>query len=768
MPFEMGFAAYWRSGVCIAALSLGAVPAYAQEASADTALAEEQAGVGEIIVTANKRQESSNTVGMSISALSSDALEQQGISNIEQLVKVVPGFNYTRSAYGAPVYTLRGIGFNETSLAASPTVSVYVDEVPLPYSTMTQGATLDIERVEVLKGPQGTLFGQNSTGGAINYIAAKPTDTLQAGFSLTGAEYDRIEASAYVSGPITDRLRARVALRKEYMGPWQISASRPGDRLGKVDKLFGRLLVDWEPADGITLALNVNGWQDRSDAQAGQFVGLLSNRSPLMNVQPLTIGNPRRADWDADGDFRIDDDFWQASLRADIELGGDFVLTSISAYERLDRYAFVDADGTPVQNFAALNVGLIKTFSQELRISGQVGDALRFIVGGNYQHDTLDDTFQPQARDSSFPFDIASAIGLNKVDSYAVFGNVDWEITPELKATGGIRYSKQDRAYEYCLYDSGAGDLAAVVSATSTRLSGTPTVIAPGGCVTLSSTTFKPEVFRSNLNEDNISWKLGLNWQVDPRSLLYATVSKGYKNGIFITSGATFAAQLDPATQESVLAYEAGFKLGLLNRTMQLNGAIFYYDYRDKQIRGRIIDPVLGGLNKLINIPESRIQGAELQLIWEPVEGLTFNGGATVVSSKIKGNFTNFTPLGVQKLMTGEPFPLTPKWQLSGDLQYDFAVGGNVNMFVGGSATYQSSTNSALGQAAIFDITDYVLADLRIGIRDSDDTWRLTGFVQNVGNKYYWNNVAFNGPDAAVRYAGRPRTFGVTGTYRFR
>lgn len=758
-------ALFWCSTACIAALALGAAPAASQDAEPAAA---EEAGVGEIIVTANKREESSNTVGMSISALSAETLAQQSIVNIDDLVKVVPGFNYTRSAYGAPVYTLRGIGFNETSLAASPTVSVYVDEVPLPYSTMTQGATLDIERVEVLKGPQGTLFGQNSTGGAINYIAAKPTDSVETGFSLTGAEYDRIDASGFLSGPLSGRLRARIAVKREYMGPWQVSASRPNDRLGKVEKLFGRLLLDWEPAGGVTVAFNLNGWRDRSDAQAGQFVGLLSNRAPLMNLQPLTTGSPRRADWDADGDFRIDDDFWQAALRADIELGGDFVLTSISAYEKLDRYAFVDADGTPVQNFGALNVGQIETVSQELRLAGLVGDEVDFIIGGNYQHDELDDTFQPHARDSSFPFDIASAVGSNKVDSYAVFGNVNFQITPELKATGGIRYSKQDRAYEYCLYDSGAGDLAAAVSSASTRLSGTRTVIAPGGCVTLSSANFKPEVFRSELNEDNISWKLGLNYQIDPRTLLYATASKGYKNGIFITSGATFAAQLDPATQESVMAYEAGFKLGLLNRTMQLNGAVFYYDYKDKQIRGRIIDLVLGGLNKLINIPESRIQGAEIQLIWEPVDGLTFNGGATYVDSKITGNFTNFTPLGVQKLMSGEPFPLTPKWQLTGDLQYDFPVGPSTNLFIGGNATYQSATNSALGEAPLFDIKSYVLADLRLGIRDADDRWRLTAFVQNVGDTYYWNNVAFNGPDAAVRYAGRPQTFGVTGTYRYR
>lgn len=760
----------WMAGVGLAAMMLACAPAIAQDQSASASQPEESGGVGDIVVTARKRQETSNNVGMSISAFTSDTLTQQGITNVESLVKVVPGFNYTRSAYGAPVYTLRGIGFNETSLAAAPTVSVYVDEVPLPFSTMTQGAALDIQRVEVLKGPQGTLFGQNSTGGAINYIAAKPTKTPEAGFSLTAGQFDRVETTGYVSGPIADTVRARIAIRKEYNGPWQRSASRPQDRLGRVDKTVARLLVDWDATDRLSVNFNVNGWRDRSDAQAGQFVGLLSgSRAPAaLRAQPLTIGSARVADWDAGDQFRIRDDFWQVALRANYDLGNDLVLTSISAYEELKRHAYVDADGTPIQNFAALNEGSIKTFSQELRLAGTAASIVEWMIGANYQHDKTFGIFQPHAATSSFPFQIASAIGANKIDTYAGFGNIDVKISPTITLTGGLRYTWQDRAYEYCLYDSGAGDLAAAVAATSTRLSGTPTIIPPGGCSTLSMVTFKPEVFHSSLNQGNLSWKAGVNWQIDPRTLLYATVSRGYKNGVFITSGATFAGSLDPATQESVLAYEAGFKLGLLGRSLQLNGAAFYYDYSDKQVRGRIIDATAGGLNKLVNIPRSRIAGAEVQLIFEPVSGLTFNGGATYVDSRILDSFIDFTPLGVQQQMAGDAFPLTPKWQLTGDVQYDVPVSDSINVFVGANATYQSKTNAALGNVPLFDVRAYTLADVRIGLHDRDDRWRLTAFVQNVGNTYYWNNVAFNGPDAAIRYAGRPRSWGVTGSFKFR
>ncbi|HUD93469.1 TonB-dependent receptor plug domain-containing protein [Sphingobium sp.] len=153
-------------------------PACAQE---DVAPQVQPAGLGDIIVTAQKREQAINDVPLSITAASGEKLANQGVTNVSDLVKIVPGFNYTESAFATPVYTLRGIGFYDTSLAAKPTVSIYQDQVPIPFSIMTRGATLDLERVEVLKGPQGTLFGSNATGGAINYIAAKPTSTFKAG-----------------------------------------------------------------------------------------------------------------------------------------------------------------------------------------------------------------------------------------------------------------------------------------------------------------------------------------------------------------------------------------------------------------------------------------------------------------------------------------------------------------------------------------------------------------------------------------------------------
>src|SRR5258708_7378258 len=180
-------------------------------ANLDQESSEPQSTLDDIIVTAQKRSERLSDVPLSITAVTGESMRNLGITNTSDLAKIVPGFTAVQSPYGTPLYTLRGIGFFEESLGVSPTVAVYVDQVPLPYSAMTEGAALDLERVEALKGPQGTLFGQNSTGGAINFIANKPTRHFAAGLGVGYGNFNAVNVNGFVSGPLTDDLAGRVA-----------------------------------------------------------------------------------------------------------------------------------------------------------------------------------------------------------------------------------------------------------------------------------------------------------------------------------------------------------------------------------------------------------------------------------------------------------------------------------------------------------------------------------------------------------------------------
>ena len=563
-------------------------------ATAGPASPAEQQGIGDIVVTAQKRSERANSVGQTINAFDTKTLAARGIQNVADLAKAVPGFTYTPSPFVTPVFTIRGVGVYESGFATSPAVTVYTDEVPLAYPIMQVGLGLDLERVEVLKGPQGTLFGGNSTGGAINYIAAKPTDHFVAGGSATIARFNAVDVNGYVSGPLTDTLRARLAFGTSQGGAWQKSATRPGDDNGDRDFIQGRLLVDWDASDKLSFRLNVNGWRDKGQVQAPQLKYLspsvlnaalpdpFSNYAGNPNVPanffsgPVTAANAPRiapddariADWSPDwGNNRRDNNFYQFALRGTYEISDALTLTSLTSYARTKQNNFVPLSGTAIVIEDAQTFGHVSTFNQELRLSGDT-DRLHWVLGGAYAHTGASETNRYRLRGvlfSIFDFRGLDAFGLpaqyanlyhadegtdytdQKVNEYAVFGNVDYKITDRLSAQAGIRYTVNNRTAQSCGYDSSDGSFNSILTALQYLLGGTgPIVPIPnrvgngrGTCFILNQ-QFRPAGEIDNkLDQDNVSWRLGLNYKLPNGVLLYANQSRGYKAGVVAVIGAS-------------------------------------------------------------------------------------------------------------------------------------------------------------------------------------------------------------------------------------
>lgn len=742
----------------------GAVQANDERAAAEASLD------GEIVVTAQKRAESLRDVPMSITALSGSQLAARGVIDTADLQKVVSGFTFNTDARGAVVYTIRGIGFQESTLAASSTVSVYVDEVPLPYSFMTLGGTLDLARVEVLKGPQGTLYGQNSTGGLVNYIAAKPTDVLAAGVNARYGRFNTADLAAYVSGPIAENLNARLAVRTVQADSWQKSHTR-NESLGKKDQLFGRLLLDWQATDRLKISVNLNAWRDRSETQASQLRGVAFQVQnpvrwflPLLDT-PVSPSNARAADWTPGRNYKRNNRFKQATGRADYEITDDVTFTSLTSYQKFKLFLPLDNDGSTFENAFATRTGNVETFFQELRLSGDFGNGGNWIVGANYQRD---DTFErvlpefPQSSQRHLGRSIATDAD-QLIKSYSAYTSVNYPITDTVQLIGGIRYTKQDRAFAGCSRDTGDGLIAQYFNG----LTGVPNNFGPGDCITLLTATTGGLV-RSNLNEDNISWKAGIKFTPSTALMLYANATRGYKGGSYTTVAATRAAQLDPVSQESVLAFEAGFKASLLDRALQLNGAVYYYDYKDKQLRGRRDVPPFGALEGLVNIPKSHIIGAEIEAIIRPFDGLTIAPSLSYVKSKIEAPFVNFRGDGFPPAvdLSGEPFPYTPKWTGNTDVQYEWGLSDTMNAYVGTNVSFQAHTFSGLGQQPDYRIPAYTLIDLRAGVRSADGNWDASIWGKNVTNKYYWISVAHLG-DVVSRTTGMPATYGVALTWRY-
>ena len=785
-----------------------ALPAlsYAQSAGED--------GPNEIVVTANKRVQNINDVGLTISVLDANALANRRISNVADIAQATPGLTFAPTPNATPVYTLRGVGFYESSLAAYPDVSLYIDQVPLSLPIMSSLVAFDLERVEVLKGPQGTLFGNNATGGAINFIAAKPTHEFDAGVELGYGRFNTFETSGFISGPLSDTLRGRLAVKAVNGDEWQKSSSR-SEKNGRMDTFAARAQLEWQPDDGISFLANVNGWRDQSDPQAPQkilnvpqnvvgaagFGGSLPADWPVLNY-PNSPLKPRAADW-TPGLPQSDHKFWQASLRADFNLTDAIALTSITSYSDLKFDNSTDTDGIPLEEQDIIReLGRIKSFSQEIRLSNGGKSAFRWTVGANLEDTKVDDFAALGYKDAtSAPVNgitIGSYSSYQKMKNYAAFANAEYDLTKALTLKAGIRQTKAKRSTVSRTFDApefglprGPYSLTQFFNlAYGLIYGGTVNVIAPGGSVILDNRVdangnpINPDTymtagdFRGRLNEDSTSWRLGVDFKPSDDLLLYLNVSKGYKAGSFPTSAAAVYQGVDAVKQESLIDYEIGFKAQLADRKININGAAFYYDYRNKQLRAKFVDPIFGALDRLQNVPKSEVKGAELEVNARPVRGLSLSASGTYLDAKVKrylgtvGFFIDSLGLRqpINESFSGVRLPFAPKFQYSLRADYETPLSNSLNGYLGVGVNGQSKSIGILAVSPInrdiYEIKGYEIVNANLGIRSSDDRWSIGLWGRNIFNKYYWSNTV-QSSDVVIRYAGRPAEYGMTIGFKY-
>lgn len=742
---------------------------------------------GVIVVTAQKREQEINDVGLTVAALSGEMLENRQIDTLADLALAVPGLSYTNSGSNTPVYTLRGIGFYETTLGAYPSVSVYLDEAPLPFPVLTTNTAFDLERVEVLKGPQGTLFGNNATGGAINYIAAKPTNAFEAGATLGYGRFDTITAEGYVSGPLSDSVGIRVAGRAVNSGDWQRGYTFDGTT-GKTETYAARMLLDIEATDRLRIQLNLNGWLDKSDPQAVQFIQYRPNfpgaSSPVEDYPVYTGSDNRDADFTESINPHSDNRLWQAVGRVDFDVTDGMTLTSLTSYIDYDQDMAYDGDGVTLRDFdVPLFEGQVTSFSQELRLANSGASDFRWVLGANYARDSADDNYILIYRDST----VFSAAGIETsgyrsnqdMKNYAGFANGEIDVG-DFTLKAGVRYTKAEREASSCFYVFPGPSLEnfrglyQFLQDLLRSQNGLPPAgpIDVSDCLTIDNTgldgnppTYIPGEFRGTLNEDNWSFRTGVDWKPNPDTLVYFNVAKGYKAGSFPSAAAATTAQLLGVKQESLLSYELGLKATVLDGSLQANAAAFYYDYKDKQLRSKLLDPIFGVLDALVNIPESDVKGFELELNATPTDGLNIYANFVYIDSKIK-EFEGFSGAGVFADFAGSPFPYAPKYSVGTGFNYQFPVSDSLDAFVGSDLSYSSDTTAIIGNAPGYEIDSYALLDVRAGIESSDERWRFQVWGKNVTDEYYWTNVA-SYYDTVARYAGRPATYGATLSYRF-
>lgn len=793
-------------GCTLAAMGFSTLAA-AQQAPAGKAPAAAEADsdvLTEVVVTANKREESVNRVGMTITPLSGEELAARGVDSLEGLAAAVPGLVFSPSVNGTPILTLRGVGFNESSIGVYPAVSVYVDQVPLPFAVLARHTTFDVERVEVLKGPQGTLFGLNATGGAINYVAARPTDEFEGGIQVGYGKFNRVEANAYLSGRLAENLRSRIAISGASADGWQESYTRPWDKNGKQSYAAARWLVDWDPTENVRVAFSLNGYYDTSEPQAGQYVLLQpqtpGDEQPQEVAAPFSPSTPRAADW-AQGINapRGRATFIQPAVRLDIDLSDSLTLTSLTSYNHYTQNQTTDGDGsalivTDIQE----NVGDIRSINQELRLANSSEDALRWVVGANYEDS---ETFERQllvypdnnsfSPSKNFIFQNYQQ-GAQDIKSYAVFGNVEYDVTEDVTLRGGARYTDSKNNAAQCGFDAGDGQIAGLFNFLGSLFNPTPGSFTPvnsvgffdNNCFSLNSSLAPSGTpTTTTLKENNVSWRVGVDYRVQPSTLLYFNASRGFKAGSFPILAAATVTQFAPVTQESVTALEAGIKASLFDRKAQLNAAVFHYSYKDKQVLTKVADPIFGILDILRNIPKSKVTGFEADITFRPIPALTISVPVTYLKTEIT-EYNGVDYVGTQRSFAGSTLPFAPKWSYGLNADYRFEGGANVTPFFGVSINGRSGADTVPGGSSIvatnnantrvkpglvypFRTESYATVDVRLGVESVDGKWSVTAWGKNLFNEYYWNNVVTSS-DFTARWAGMPATYGVSWSMKTR
>ncbi|MEZ5482561.1 MAG: TonB-dependent receptor [Porticoccaceae bacterium] len=719
---------------------------------------------------------------------------------------------------------MRGVGFNESSIGVYPATSLYVDEIPLPFPAMASHSAYDLERAEVLKGPQGVLFGQNSTGGAINFIAAKPTEEASFGGDVSYGTFDKVEANGFVSGALSDTVAARLAFQRVHSSDWQESVTT-NEENGKENYTAARLLLRFEPSDTAEINVNINGWSDKSDPQALQMIAATPKRfdqapgnAATQFAVPFAKKEGESADWSSDDEPAGDKDFIQASVRGDFELNDSMTLTALVAHSDYEQNQTQDGDGSPLvlAGFIHNEADIQSTFA-EIRLAGET-DSMRWVVGANYEDsETSEDqllrytdntTYRPQ----TLYINQNGSLLEQEIESYAVFGNIDYDLAEDLTLKIGVRYTDTEIDAFSCNYasenapgtidTSGFGSNVAALFNILGGVTGTPEAIGLDDCFTLNGL---PGVgvpgfpYKDTLSEDNVSWRVGLDYQVTDDALVYANVSQGYKAGSYPTLAANSYSELTPVTEESVLAYELGFKMTMADGSIQWNGAVFHYDYEDKQVRGKTEVIPFGALDRLVNIPESTITGVETDIVAQLTEKLTLTMAVTYLDSEVddypmtlNGVPYAFDAYGNNRDLSGESLPLTPELSYSLDLDYRTPLENGGALFMGVNVVGQSDADAVFDgdDLSIYDtlprggtlgvdagfhksitenyfvIEDYYTVGARIGYESDDGRFRVMLWGKNITDEYYWNSVIASS-EGGARVAGRPRTYGLTVGYKY-
>jgi iron complex outermembrane receptor protein len=750
------------AGVLLGLVGFGA-PAFAADPDGDS----NTGRLEEIVVTAQKRAENVQDVPIAISVLSRAELENAKLDNPTGLTQMVPNLQVNGvNGDSVPLYSLRGVSMFDYSFSQSSPVASYFDEVYKGNFAILGLELYDIERVEVLRGPQGTLYGKNTTGGAINFIAAKPTFEPEGAIRIGIGNYNRREAEGALSGPLVGKeLAGRVSFTYAKADGWfkNVLAGHPD--LDSVDQWAVRTQLLFQPSEGFSMNLRF-----AMSRQRPQNYGILAKVGPFgVGGGPaggLDPGYFRTIDGSAGGKPLADDqiamnetrkrihdtDSWALTTKWNASPGFD--LTSITSYDYGKLFSPEGSDGSPVSILRAIYFGRTTQFTEDLRLTSSLQGPLNYIVGAFYQHESVFnktqnhfyDVLDPAgggdvcAETGFFGCDVANAFDQIR-NSWAVYADSGYAMTDRVKLRAGLRYSHDGAALRNFRSDLLAPNATPLLN------------LIPGDPADPEATLSR------DLSNSATSGKIGLDWTPARDALVYVTYSRGYRSGAFNAQAFFSPDEVTVVRPETLDLIEAGFKTQWLDRRLQLNGAVFGYEYKNQQIVD--IDPATVQQH-LLNLGKSRTTGIEVEMVAAPAPALQIRGSASLLHAR----FRDATVLG--QSINGRRLPNAPDFSATLAVDWNAWAGERFGLAVHIDGSYQSSQFFEVLNVPRLEQAGYGIVNGRVAMKSAGDRWEVGIWGRNLTDEFYVTNALsfLDGFDFDYQHRGAPRTFGIDLSYR--
>ena len=764
-------------------------PSLAQEGdTADRALEE-------IIVSARRYEESLQDAPVAVNVMTADYLEAQGINKVSDVIAFSPGTTFIRFNKLQDEYSMRGSSSQTEGTSGDSSVQTVIDNVVISKDFMKNAAFFDVERVEILRGPQGTAFGRNASAGLVHIITKRPKQEFEASITVGAGSHGSYKVEGFVSGAVSENVAGRVAVHFDTNDGWFEDVLTGRDLAGQENtSIRGSLL--FTPSDNLQVYFKAEYNEDDDDAPVRRSPDCSLPQTVFTGPGPPTQHPTFDAPITSFADYTDPCDIWKTAisagdfplereiinLTAEVvwEISDGLTLTSVTGFLDGEASYLLEGQGTPSNILFQNVVGDAQSFTQEFRLDNHAaGDRLAWLAGAYYlddEHDRFDQNRfyeqpgGPNGRNTNNPLTLDTRDSFGETESVGLFGELNYGFTDKLNGSFGARWSSDDKDYSVSHTAIGwAPKVTGFVDVPNAGAicdfpSGPPTPSDGSGGCPLSG--FATPVTTSG-DWDDVSVKVSLQYAVSDDIMVYGLYAEGYKTGGFQPEPASTADALIPFNEETSTNYEIGFK-GEFGGRFRLNASVYFVEYDDLQLTQFLTVP--GGFRAFIaNAGSSETTGVELEFVWQATDNFLVTGSYANLDVELKDTVIPTDETGTLTDFSGQRPDNTPEWTGTVIAEYTFPLGGGSSLILRGDWRGRSDVFDGIGELPDRLRPEANVYGARVTWLSADAQWSASVWGKNLSEEEQWLNIGPPQPDTFQHPVsfGEPLTYGATLTLNF-